>query len=380
MSNIIDSKTKRERLTPRREPYWATLEKFVALGYRKPATGTGTWIARRRDDDGKSRYQALGTHETFDSAAKAARDWVALSAKGIDTKAVTVKAATEAYVLALEDKGRTATAKDARGRFMRLVDNAPIGRILLAKLTSLQVRKWLNDQINKNEDADEDEIRRSKDSANRNLANLKSALTYAYTNRLVGSDDAWAVVKPFSCQVGARRKDAFLTMEARTALLSACPNDLAMLVRAALLTGARPGELAALTVADFNEAQGVLTLRGKTGIRTVAVSSAAAEFLTQACKGKTPAAPILATIHGQAWNKDSWKKPFKEAVTHAKLPQGVVLYSLRHTAISEMIMGDMDSFMVAKLTGTSVAMIEKNYGHLSHQVVKAKLDNVRMMR
>lgn len=378
MANQIDSKTKRERLTPRREPYWAILEKFAGLGYRKPETGRGTWVARRRDEDGKSRYQALGTHESFDSAAKAAREWLALSAKGIDTAAITVKAATDAYVLALEDKGRAATAKDAKGRFKRLVDAAPIGRVLLSKLTSLQVRKWLNDQINKDEDADDEDVRRSKDSANRNLASLKAALALAHANRLVGSDDAWAVVKPFS-KVGARRKNAFLSMEARTALLAACPADLANLLKAALLTGARPGELASLKVADFNKAQGVLTLRGKTGARTVAISTAAANFFTEAIQDKTPAAPLLATSYKQAWNKDSWKKPFKDAVTSAKLPEDVVLYSLRHTAISEMIMGGMDAFWVAKLTGTSVAMIEKNYGHLSDDVVTAKLDKVRRM-
>jgi integrase len=379
VANSIDSKTKRDRLTPRREPYWATLEKFAALGYRKPETGTGTWVARRRDDEGKSRYQALGTHQSFDSAAKSARDWLALVTQGVNTTPITVKDATDAYVTALEDKGRSATAKDAKGRFKRLVDTAPIGRILISKLTSLHIRKWLNDQINKDEDVDDEDVRRSKDSANRNLASLKAALALAHSNRLVASDDAWAVVKPFS-KVGARRKDAFLTMDARTALLSQCPPDLTTLLKAALLTGARGGELATLTVTDFDKNLGTLTFRGKTDVRTVAISTAALEFFTEASKNKTPAAPLLTTSFGQAWNKDSWKKPFKDAVTLAKLPNTVVLYSLRHTAISEMIMGGMDSFIVAKLTGTSVAMIEKNYGHLSHNVVTTKLDNIRMMR
>jgi integrase len=377
MANQIDSKTKRDRLKPRREPYWATLEKFAALGYRKPETGIGTWVARRRDENGKSRYHALGTHDSFDNAAKAAREWLALAINGISTGSVTVKDATDAYVTALKDKGRASTAKDAKGRFKRLVDTAQIGRIQLAKLTSLQVRKWLNDQINKDEFADEDEVRRSKDSANRNLASLKAALALAHSNRLVANNDAWTVVKPFR-QVGARRKDAFLSMDARTALLKACPDDLALLVKAALLTGARPGELASLTVGDLNKSQMVLTLRGKTGERTVAVSTAAFEFFTEMSQSKTPSAPLLTTSYGQAWNKDSWKKPFKEAAAKANLPAGVVLYSLRHTAISEMIMGGMDAFMVAKLTGTSVAMIEKNYGHLSHDVVIAKLDKLRM--
>ena len=111
----------------------------------------------------------------------------------------------------------------------------------------------------------------------------------------------------------------------------------------------------------------------------MAISTAAANFFTEAIQDKTPAAPLLATSYKQAWNKDSWKKPFKDAVTSAKLPEDVVLYSLRHTAISELIMGGMDSFWVAKLTGTSVAMIEKHYGHLSDDVVTAKLDKVQMM-
>jgi len=55
------------------------------------------------------------------------------------------------------------------------------------------------------------------------------------------------------------------------------------------------------------------------------------------------------------------------------------MYSLRHTAISEMILAGMDSFIVAKLAGTSVAMIEANYGHLRHDVVTAKLDRVAML-
>jgi hypothetical protein len=55
------------------------------------------------------------------------------------------------------------------------------------------------------------------------------------------------------------------------------------------------------------------------------------------------------------------------------------MYTLRHVAISELIMGGMDSFIVARLAGTSVAMIEKHYGHLRHKDTRLKLDAVRMM-
>lgn len=378
MSNAIDSKTKRDRLAPRREPYWNPLQKGAAVGFRKLEAGDGTWIARWRDDEGKQKYRALGNFEEFDGAAKAARAWVESCEGGASHKATTVKEACEAYVTVLENEGRKTTAKDAEGRFKRLVYGDTIGKLALDKLRTSHLAKWMNDQIDDDDEADDDDIRRSKDSANRNTATLRAALNLALKNRLVASDAGWKTVKLFP-KVKSRRKDAFLSMDQRKALITACPDDLATLVKAMLLTGARPGELASLNASDFDKRLGSLTLRGKTGERTVAISTAAAAFFAEVGKDKIGAAPMLATSYGQRWNKDSWKKIFKEATEAAKLPSAVVMYSLRHTAISEMILAGMDSFIVAKLAGTSVAMIEANYGHLKHSVVTAKLDAVAML-
>ena len=378
MSNEIDSKTKRDKLAPRREPYWAPLQKGAAVGFRKLENGTGTWIARWRDDEGKQKYRALGEFDKFDDAAKAARAWVESCEQGAKTGVTTVKEVCEDYIKALRAEGRHATAKDAEGRFARLVYGEPLARLPIDKLRATTVSKWLNEQIEDDEEADEEDVRRSKDSANRNLATLKAALNRALQHRIVATDAGWATVQKFP-KVGARRKDAFLSMEQRKALLAACPEDLALFVKAALLTGARPGELATLNAGDFDKQLGALTLTGKTGRRTVAISSAAVAFFIEAGKDKLPAAPMLATAYGQRWNKDSWKKVFKDAVAAAKLPDAVVMYALRHTAISEMILAGMDSFIVAKLAGTSVAMIEANYGHLRHDVVTAKLDRVAML-
>lgn len=378
MSNAIDSKTKRDRLTPRREPYWNPLQKGAAVGFRKLEAGDGTWVARWRDDEGKQKYRALGNFEEFDDAAKAARAWVESCEGGASHKVTTVKEACAAYVTALENEGRKDTSKDAEGRFKRLVYDDTIGKLALDKLRTSHLAKWMNNQIDDDDEADDGDIRRSKDTANRNLATFKAALNMALNNRLVATDSGWKTVKAFS-KVGARRKDAFLGMEQRTALLKACPHDLATLVKAMLLTGARPGELATLNACDFDKRLSCLTLRGKTGERTVAISTAAATFFAEVGKDKIAAAPMLVNSFGQRWNKDSWKKIFKEAVDAAKLPSAVVMYSLRHTAISEMILAGMDSFIVAKLAGTSVAMIEANYGHLKHSVVTAKLDAVAML-
>ncbi len=368
MSNGIDSKTKRDKLTPRREPYWEILKKGSAVGFRKLESGDGTWIARWRDDDGKQKYRALGNFERYDDAAKVARDWVEACEQGASPKVTTVKEVCEAYIDALKAEGRRSAANDAEGRFNRLIYGEAIGKLAIDKLKTSAIQKWMNEQIDDDDEADDDDIRRSKDSANRNLASFKAALNLALRNRLVATDAGWKTITAFK-KVGARRKDAFLSMEQRTALLKACPEDLQLLTKAMLLTGARPGELARLNASDFDKRLGCLTLRGKTGERTVAISTAAAAFFAEVGKNKIGAAPMLATAYGQRWNKDAWKKTFKEAVTAAKLPDAVVMYSCRHTAISEMVLAGMDSFIVAKLAGTSVAMIETNYGHLRHSVV-----------
>lgn len=378
MSNEIDSKTKRDKLAPRREPYWAPLQKGAAVGFRKLENGTGTWIARWRDEAGKQKYRALGEFDKFDDAAKAARTWLESCEQGAKTGVTTVREVCEDYVKALRAEGRHDTAKDAEGRFNRLVYEEPLARLPIDKLRATTVSKWLNEQIEDDEEADDEDVRRSKDSANRNLATLKAALNRALQQRVAATDAGWATVQKFP-KVGARRKDAFLSMEQRKALLAACPEDLALFAKAALLTGARPGELATLNAGDFDKQLGALTLTGKTGRRTVAISSAAVAFFIETGRDKLPAAPMLSTAYGQRWDKDAWKKVFKDAVEAATLPDAVVMYSLRHTAISEMILAGMDSFIVAKLAGTSVAMIEANYGHLRHDVVTAKLDRVAML-
>jgi integrase len=349
------------------------------VGYRKAEEGDGTWIARRRADDGKQQYHALGTFADYDQAVKAAAQWANALDAGVSAKGMTVKQACEHYVKHLTLHKGKASASDAEGRFRRLVDGAPLGRIDLAKLRTSDLTSWLSQQVELDEDdaEDEEDLRRAKDSANRNLASLKAALNLAMKDRLVATDAGWKTVAKFR-DVG-RRRNAFLPLHQRTALVDACPGDLRQLVKAMLLTAARPGELANANAQHFDRDQGTLALEGKTGYRVVTLSTAAVTFFEECAKDKIGNAPLLATDFSQRWNKDLWKKPFREAAKVAKLPTTAVLYSLRHTAISEMIADGMDSFIVAKLAGTSTAMIDEHYGHLRHDKTRARLDAVNML-
>jgi integrase len=379
MATTINSKTSRDKLAPRREPYWSRIQAGLYVGYRKPTEGEGTWIARRRNEDGKQQYRALGTLAAYDDAVKAASEWANAIDAGVSSKGMTVKEACEHYVKHLGLHKGVSSKGDAEGRFRRLVYDAKIGKIDLSKLRTSEIKTWLSDQIELGEsDAeDEDDLRRAKDSANRNLASLKAALNLALHDRLVATDAGWKTVAKFK-DVG-RRRQAFLSADQRKALINACANDIRQLATAMLLTGARPGELANASIQHFDREQGTLALDGKTGHRVITLSSAAIAFFTEQTKNKIGNAPILATEFGQRWNKDSWKKPFRTAVLAAKLPSTVVMYSLRHTAISEFIANGADSFIVARLAGTSTAMIDKHYGHLRHDKTRAKLDAIAML-
>ena len=194
---------------------------------------------------------------------------------------------------------------------------------------------------------------------------------------MVATDAGWKTVTPYP--KAGKRRSRFLDLTDRTALLSHCADDLRALVTALLLTGARPGEIANANAADLDVRQGTLRLSGKTGPRVVTLSTQALQFLKAQATAKLPTAPLLADAYGNRWNKDSWKKRFKDAVRAANLPDDVVLYAVRHTAISELIAGGMDSFTVAKLAGTSTMMIDKHYGHLRHEQTRARLDAVALM-
>ena len=382
----LKSKTARAALKPRREPYWHCIGVGLFVGFRRTREGHGTWIARKLEAPGGKKY-LLHSHgalpdvraeDAFDEAVRMTQVWSGGVEAGATHRAVTVEQACATYVEDLRTRKGKASAKDATGRFARLVNGQPIGAMQLGRLRAAAVRDWLNAQID--EDGDDDDLRRSKDSANRNLATLRAALQKALDDKSVATDQGWRTVKRFPD--AGRRRERFLSFDQREALLAECDEDLAALVTTLRLTAARPGEIANASVRDFDVSQGTLTLTGKTGTRTATISTAAGAFLETQIGDKGPDEPLLTDAKSESdgrWNKDSWKVRVKAAVIAAKLPRDVVLYTIRHAAISEMIAGGVDAFTVAKLAGTSTAMIDKHYGHLRHEQTRARLDAVSTM-
>lgn len=386
----------REALTPRREPYWgAQIEPGRFIGYRKIGFQRGSWIARARDPDtSKQQYQALRSAIDYETARKAAQEWFASLDAGVRTmRRFTVADACREYIEELKRANRDKTAKDAEWRFKRggISEGGAFGAIELAKLRTPAIKKWRDELMAESEATPRGGKRRqmTKAGANRMMTALRRALNLAVENRRVSAAVAqeWRLVKQYKAADG--RREIFLDIEQRRALLAAAAGSVRDLIEAALLTGARPGELAAATRSAFDGRTQTLKLTGKTGPRTVPLTGAALTFFERVSKSKLPGATLLPRDDGKPWQRAEWTESVRAAAEAAavkdtgeketKLPPGVCLYSCRHTHITQSLMDGLTTLDVARLTGTSLAMIEKHYGQFVQGAVRERLAKVVML-
>ena len=215
---------------------------------------------------------------------------------------------------------------------------------------------------------------RSDSTLNRDMTCFRAALNLAFLDGLVTSDFAWrGKLRPI--KNADRRRELYLDREQRLKFIENAPADLAALLRGLCQLPLRPGALAQLTASDYDQQLKVLRIgHDKAGKdRRIKMPDVTAAFLDRAGKGKLPSAPLLARADGKAWNKDAWKGPVKETVLGAELPEGTTAYTLRHSVISDLVHDGLDLLTVAQISGTSVAMIERHYGHLRSEVAVTAL-------
>lgn len=390
--------TRRDKLKPRRDPYWHKLAVGEFLGFRKmTGSASGSWIARAYDAaDRAQRHHALGTFdhlpasERFDAASKAARDWFKHLNAGGQHEVITVRQACERYAEhLLREKGQT-QADEARARFGRYVSTDPIASIPLPKLKKTHVEAWRTRLCahpaviarkgkGKGRGKGDAVIRkRSPATINRDMVALRAALNLALADGYALSALPWrGALKPLEAK---GRRNLYLDRAERRRLLEHLPDEAAAFVRALCLLPLRPGAVAALRVQDFKARQNTLHIeRDKAGeSRVILLPPDTAALLKEAARGKLPAAHLFARWDGRPWDKESWKKPIKQAVIAAELPASASAYTLRHSVITDLITDGLDLFTVAQISGTSVAMIEKHYGHLRRDRARDALASLNL--
>jgi len=388
MAHRIDTVDARTKIKPRPAPYWQKLSTGCALGFRKLSKASdGTWLAQSYDPETRKQtrrslgaFEALPLSQRFDAAKKEAEKWFEHVGRGGSTAPTTVKAACEAYVKHARADGKAEKAKDLEGRFARWVNNAPIGAVELHRLTKKQVTAWRQElmaaPVVVNPFGKEKRTRdRSPASLNRDMTALRAALNFAHDAGHVTSDQAWrAALRPI--ENASRPRETYLDREQRAAWIAKADKDIGAFLTAMSLLPLRPGALASLKASHFDKRLGVLTVgKDKHGRdRRLKLPAKTAKFLEAAAKDKLPGAPLLARGDGAVWDRHSWKKPVRAAVVAANLPATTTAYTMRHSVITDLVVGgSIDLLTVAQLSGTSVAMIEKHYGHLQADRAAAAL-------
>jgi len=379
VATTISTVAARDKLKVRREPYWTRISAGCQLGYRKMSTSApGTWVAKYRDaETGHRDKRSLGAFADltaslrYDAAKRAAEGWFAHLGKGGTAEAITVKAACKNYVQHVRDTRGDKPADDLDMRFKRWIYGDSLAGTELGKLTKTKVEAWRKALaktpvvINRDKRVEPVTRPRAASSVNRDISALRAVLNYAHDAGQVTSDLAWRVaLRPTKNADG--RRDVYLDLKERRSFASKASPDLALLLRGLSLVPLRPGALAALTVGSFDKRLGVLTIgQDKAGKdRRIKLPEATAAFFAEQVENKLPKAPLFAQTSGKAWNKDDWKGPIKAAAASAELSPNTTAYTLRHSVITDLVTGGLDLLTVAQLSGTSVVMIERHYGHL----------------
>lgn len=368
MANI-KTVTGRARLTPRKEPYWEHLGRHRYLGYRPSKTAKpGTWTARYRGNSARPT-KALGDFsnttdaDRYDTAKKAAEEWFDHIERGGSVQAHTLRDAVIEYVkhICLE-KGDT-LSKDAESRLKRLVlsDNR-LSETHLTKLTPNHIKVWRQALLKPRDDGS----LKAKSTINRDMTALRAVLNFAYRTGWVTSDFAWkTALQPLD--KADKRRDIYLSSDERKKLVSCCASDVAPFVQCLCLLPLRPGVPAKLEVRDFDPQRGVLRIEiDKAGAgRSISLPPTLVNFFTEQVKNKPPDSYIFTRRDGEQWTRHVWKDRIKSASKAAGLPDGTVLYSLRHSTITDLIVNGLDLMTVSRISGTSIAMIQKHYGHMT---------------
>jgi integrase len=257
-----------------------------------------------------------------------------------------------------------------------------LGDLVVSELTAEELRRWLAGMAAapaqtrpkagkpqyKVDPATDEDMRRRRATANRVLTMLKASLNHAFDEGHVPNRDAWGrKLKPFRNVEVARVR--YLTIAEAQRLINACDPEFRALVRAALETGCRYGELIRLEIHDFNaDAGGTVAIRkSKSGKpRHVILTDEGADFFKQHCAGRAGNELMFCHADGAAWKTSEQARPMREASEHAKITPAISFHILRHTWASHAVMEGVPLMVVAKNLGhADTRMVEKHYGHLA---------------
>ena len=427
----LSYRSNRLTLKPRKAPYWTALAEGEHLGYYRPASkAAGTWQAKWRDKTtGERKWITIGTADDYEDA-DGARIWDCGQAQ---TKAIelfdqlarearrradggsvhegpyTVSVAIDDYMAECRRQGLRGLRE--QGYRIEAHIRPTLGDTPVAALTRRQLSKWMDDMSvsprrrvspkRKQDDGrpqprprnfkvprppkpepeppqpprTEKEKRARRDSANRVYAILKAALNHAVSSNAYHGEAVWNEIKLYKNTKSARTR--FLSIEDQVRFARATPPDFQRLVKGALFTGARYGELTKVTVSDYSREAQALRIPGyiaKSGKdRNIYLTPEGQDFFDEVTAGRPgpdlifqrdgAVKRVTRAEGGNAWLAGDQRTKMIEACIASGIG-ALTFHELRHTAASTWIAAGLDLVLVASQLGHSdTRMVEKHYGH-----------------
>ena len=159
-------------------------------------------------------------------------------------------------------------------------------------------------------------------------------------------------------------------------LVGACEGTFRHLVRGALLTGCRYGELIRMRASDFDAATGNVRIgRAKSGKpRHVVLSEDGVALFALLTSGQPGSSLIFAREDGKAWKPSHQQRPLIEASYQANIKPACTFHILRHTYASVLAMrGVPMSVIAAQLGHSDTRMTERHYAHLAPSYIASTI-------
>jgi integrase len=212
------------------------------------------------------------------------------------------------------------------------------------------------------------------------LGAVVTAFRWAVRARLLTQMPLTGLQRPPKASRGV---ESLVTPDVHARLVQEATPAFALFLRILYATGARPGEVAAITAENFDPKLGMVLLKehknahkGKS--RTVHLTPETAALLSELVK-KYLTGPLLRNTRGEPWSE----KALVKAMIATRQRAGIcdaICYGYRHTFATDALANGVPDAQVAELLGHSgTAMLHRHYSHLTarSQVLQAALGRVR---
>jgi len=377
----------------RSEPYWRLISEGCHVGYYR-GVRVGKWVARFRRAGGGTGYAKTTLAQaddlcdadgetilSFEQADAAARRWFEKVAGGGSRRSTeTVGDALDAYLKGFMGKSLAKT----KARIEAIIRPA-FGHVKLSALTRKTIGDWHRgrgqspamlrtrkgaDVRNERAAVTEEAIRSRRATANRDLTVLKAALNRFADDHPGLPTHAWRDVKPFKGVDAAKLR--YLSDDEARRLVNACDAEFRPMVQAALLIGARYGELASLRVSDVDlKARSVWLRDTKAGKPRIAYLEAEGTALfTAAVAGKLGDALVFPRPDGNRWSASQQDRYLKRACANGKVTPSAGFHDLRRTYGARLMMQGTPLAVIAEALGDAdERTVRRHYAHLSESYV-----------